>query len=184
MGLLGWAVILLVIGLALAVLEFFVPSGGVIGFLAALAVITAIVMAFLHAPSAGLAFMAVTALALPAGLAVALQIWPRTPLGKRILLDVPRSEEVLPDPEQRQQLKRLIGRIGKAKSLMLPGGVVVIDDQQYEAVSEGMAIEAGQHVKVLEVRGNRLLVRATDERPGGEELDKPIDFDPFERPVA
>jgi membrane-bound ClpP family serine protease len=184
MGLLGWAVILLAIGLALAILEFFVPSGGVIGFLAALAVIAAIVMAFVHDPRAGLAFMAVTAVVLPAGLAVALQIWPRTPLGKRILLDVPRSEEVLPDPDQRQQLRSLVGRVGRAKSIMLPGGVVVIDDRQYEAISEGMAIEPGQHVKVLEVRGSRLLVRATDERPGGEGLDRPIDFDPFERPVA
>ncbi|MCL6503553.1 MAG: hypothetical protein K6T86_12770 [Pirellulales bacterium] len=184
MGLLGWAVILLVIGLALAILEFFVPSGGVIGFLAALAVITALVMAFIYDPRAGLALMAVTAVVVPAGVALALKIWPRTPLGKRILLEVPAGDEVLPDVDQRQQLRSLVGRVGRAKSLMVPGGVVVVDGQQYDAISEGMAIEAGQVVKVLEVRGNRLLVRATDELPDGEGLDRPVDFDPFERPAA
>ena len=41
-----WSILLLLLGLALIALEVFVPSGGVLGVLAALALIASIVVAF------------------------------------------------------------------------------------------------------------------------------------------
>lgn len=187
MDLLGWAVILLLIGLALAMLEVFVPSGGMLGFLSVTAIIAALFLAFRYSPWSGLGFLGLALFVVPAGLVVALQIWPKTPMGKRILLPLPTSEEVLPHDQHLLELKRLVGRIGRAKTLMLPSGAIDVDGKTFDALSEGMAIEAGQWVKVVEVRGSRVVVRPTD-RPQpspteDEQLNRPIDelgIDPFD----
>lgn len=191
MDLLAWAAILLSIGLMLAIIEVFVPSGGLLGFLAMMAILSAVFLAFRHGPWSGISVLGLAVFAVPAGLIMALQVWPKTPMGRRILLPVPTSDEVLPDSDKRRGLKRLVGHIGRAKSLMLPSGAVEIDDETVDALSEGMAIEAGQWVKVIEVRGTRVVVRPTDERPAPPVhevgLDRPLDDDvpdPFEDPLS
>src|SRR5690606_31294439 len=63
---LGWAVILLAFGCGLLVLEIFIPSGGIIGFLAALTLIASMVMAFRRDLTTGLSFTAITLFAVPA----------------------------------------------------------------------------------------------------------------------
>jgi membrane-bound serine protease (ClpP class) len=107
------------------------------------------------------------------------------------MLGSPRSEDVLPDDPKRRGLKELQGRIGRAKSKMLPSGIVVVDGRKVDAVSEGMPIEAGQKVRVLYARGNSVVVRSvpedTPERPEGDPLSRPVDTvvpDPFEEPPA
>ncbi|HEY2841922.1 MAG TPA: NfeD family protein [Pirellulales bacterium] len=187
MDLLGWAAILLFVGLALAMLEIFVPSGGVLGFLSVTSIIAALFVAFRHSAWSGLGFLGLAVFVVPAGLIVALQVWPKTPMGKRILLPLPTSEDVLPHDQRLLELKKLVGRIGRAKSLMLPSGAIDVDGKTFDALSEGMAIEAGQWVKVVEVRGSRVVVRPTDRRlaPEGEaeQLNRPIDelgLDPFD----
>src|SRR5579859_5559143 len=119
-----WAAVLMLLGLALACAEVFVPSGGMIGFLSLVSVIAAVGLAFFRGPWYGLSFLGVAVFAVPAVLAGALHFWPETKLGRRVLLDVPTSDEVRPDDQQRRELKSLVGRIGEAKSLMLPGGMV------------------------------------------------------------
>jgi hypothetical protein len=42
---------------------------------------------------------------------------------------------------------------------MLPSGLVLIDGKSYEAVTDGMAIEAGQPIIVVNVSTQRLVVR-------------------------
>ncbi len=168
MDYLVWAAVLLCIGLALAVLEVFVPSSGLLGFLSIMSVVGAIFMAFRYGRGRGSAFWGWPSSRVPAGLLFALQLWPRTPMGRRILLPLPRSDEVLPDNDRRRSLKTLVGKLGRARSLMLPSGAVEIDGVTVDALSEGMAIEAGAWVKVIEVRGTRVVVRPTDERPAAE----------------
>jgi membrane-bound ClpP family serine protease len=195
-----WASLLLLLALALVMLEVFVPSGGVIGVLAALSVLGAVGMAFYRGPATGMTFLAISLVAIPAAMAFALKIWPETPLGRRILPDIPTPEEVLPDNEHRRSLVELVGKVGRAKSLMLPSGAAEIAGRTVDALSDGVAIEAGQLVRVLEVRGNRVLVRPASEEearqvaaasavPASSDdvLSQPIDrigLDPFEDPIA
>ena len=64
---------------------------------------------------------------------------------------------------------------------MLPSGAIEVDGQMLDAVSQGMAVDPGQYVVVLEVRGNRVVVRPANdqERPdlgrGEELLSRPIE---------
>jgi membrane-bound serine protease (ClpP class) len=53
----------------------------------------------------------------------------------------------------------LVGKVGVAQSMMLPSGAVLIDGQLIDAVSQGLAIDPGQPVVVVEVKANRVMVR-------------------------
>jgi membrane protein implicated in regulation of membrane protease activity len=155
-----------------------------------LVLILAIVLAFFADTRWGLGFLGTVMVAIPVIVMVGLHVWPRTRMGKRVLLDVPRPEDVLPDDPQRQRLKQLVGQVGRAKSKMLPAGVIDIGGQTIDAVSEGVAVEIGQAVRVLEVRGNRVLVRPVDPTELADappDLNQPIDtlgLNPFENPLA
>jgi membrane-bound ClpP family serine protease len=157
-----WALGLLALGLVIVVLEVFIPSSGVLSILAALAIVGAIIVAFTGGMQSGAIVLGATALTVPIVLMLAVKYWPHSPLGRLILIRLPKSDrEILPaewgDP------KELIGRLGRAKSMMLPGGVVVIDRRSYDAVSQAAAIEPGETVKVVAVRNGRIVVRPSDE---------------------
>ena len=156
---LSWAILLMLIGCGLVVMEIFIPSGGILGFLAGVCIIGSVVMAFRRDVTTGLGFIIVTLVAVPAAIGIAFKYWPYTPMGKAFLGELPDEENVRPSDPRRE----LVGRVGTAKSKMLPSGSVSIDGQLIDAVSQGSAIEVGQAVVVLEVRGNRVVVRAADE---------------------
>jgi membrane-bound ClpP family serine protease len=186
-----WPILLLAVGLGLAFLEIFLPSAGILSFFSAAALFAAILLGFRYGTSLGLTMTAAVVIGIPVLISFAFRIWPRTTVGKAVLLDAPRSEDVLPDDHLRRQLKSLIGRLGRAKCRMLPGGVVSVDGQTLDAMSEGMVIEAGQTVRVIKIESNRLVVRAVDEEvanPAAENpLERPIDTiadDPFGEPLV
>jgi len=194
-----WAVLLILVGLALAVMEIFIPNGGILAFLSVCSIVGAIIVAFRQGPVAGLAILGMAIVGLPVVVVLALKYWPHTRLGKRVMLGVPRSEDVLPDITEKRGLKDLVGQVGQAKSQMLPSGAVLIDGRTIDAMSEGVPIEPGQRVRVIEVRGNRVVVRPVEDgvpapegRPLGETKNwvRPVadassakDADPLSRPI-
>jgi len=177
---LTWAFCLLAFGLLIVVIEMFVPSGGVLAFIAGASLVASIVMAFRHSPTAGLGFMSAAVFGTPVLLAVGFKLWPNTRLGRRILLDVPTGDDAVPEADLRKQRHVLIGKLGKAKAEMLPGGPVAIDGKIYDAVTEGDAVDDGTIVKVVDVRGTRLVVRPTDEKISSFSGDP---NDPLNRPI-
>jgi membrane-bound serine protease (ClpP class) len=120
---------------------------------------------------------------------LALKWLPRTAMGRRVLLTAPKSEDVLPEDQRREWLRSRVGQVAVAKCKMLPAGAIILDGRTVDAVSEGMPIEAGQKVRVIEVRGNRVVVRAIEEETptasAEDPLRRPIDSvapDPFQQP--
>lgn len=187
-----WALMLIIVAVGLAILELFIPSGGILAFLSIASIIGALVLAFMSGPVVGLVFLIGVIVGGPTGLALAVKWWPYTPIGRRILLRVGGSEEVLPNDGFRRGLKDLVGRTGVAKSKMLPSGAIVVDGRTVDAYTEGVPIEPGQRVIVLAVQGTNVLVRPLDddEIPPSEEtagLSQPIDSiapDPFNDTTA
>lgn len=196
MTLLMWAILALVLGIALLSLEIFVPSGGILGFLTFCAMTTAIVLAFMHSLLAGLSIMLAVMVAIPAVVIVGINFLPYTYVGRHVLLKAPTAEEVLPTAESWGKLTDLVGQIGKAKTKMLPSGAVEVNGRTVDAVSEGLPIDPGQLVKVVEVRANRVVVRpvedgellSTPTAPAGQvDLSQPIDslgLSTFENPLS
>ncbi|NIL96562.1 MAG: hypothetical protein GTO53_04040 [Planctomycetales bacterium] len=187
-----WAVILMVVGLALVVLEIFIPSGGILGFLAISAVFASIFVAFTSGgTAAGVLFVVIAIIGMPSAFLLALKWLPRTPIGRRLMLGIPDEDEVLPDGDPRHHLQALVGKWGTARSAMLPGGAIQIDGQTFEAVSEAGSIEQGEPVEVVKVRNNRLVVRKGRPTTAADQpddiLSQPIDSvgaDPFDDSVS
>jgi membrane-bound ClpP family serine protease len=159
-----WSVLLLLVGCVVLVLEVFIPSGGILAIISTAAFIGSVLIAFQQSSTSGFAFLLTTAVAVPITLVAAFHFWPKTRIGRAFLGELPRDEDVLPDDPHRV----LVGRVGIARSKMLPSGAVEIDGQMIDALSQGLAIEPGQYVVVTEVRANRVVVRPAkeNERPG------------------
>ena len=160
MSLLLWALLLLLAGCAFLALEFFVPSSGTLGVLAALSFVAAIVLAFMAGPVYGtVTFLAVLAI-VPTACFLAVKYWPETPIGRMMLIQSPANpDEVLPETEAYRGMQHLVGKHGIAKSLMMPGGVVEIDRKSYDAVERLHGHRAGNP------RPRRQHLHPADRRP-------------------
>jgi len=184
-----WAILLMVLGLGLAILEVFFPSAGILGFLSFASILAAIFLGFQQEGMewVGFVLLGVAVVGLPTMVVLALKLWPKTAIGRKVLLMAPQSEDVLPNDPRKDQLRDLVGQMAKAKCKMLPGGAIIVDGRTIDAVSEGMPIAAGQAVRVIEVRGNRVVVRPVDQEISSESAEDPLmrPFDdPFDEPTS
>jgi membrane-bound ClpP family serine protease len=190
-----WAILILALGLVLLLLELFIPSAGVLGFLAIMALVTSVVTVFRYEGMAsGTAYLTAVVVLLAAMALLLIRWWPNTPIGRRIL-NLPRPPPRGPRHDdasnERKARSELVGQIGRAKTKMLPSGAIVIAGRTYDAVSQGGPIEVGQAVKVVDVRANRIVVRPTQEKPPTpsqppDTTDRPLDVvvpDPFDDPL-
>lgn len=169
-----WVVSLLLLGLGVMVLEVFVPSGGILGFVSIAALVAAVATAFLEqGATAGMASLAVVVLAVPAVLALAFRWFPETPLGRRVLPPAPEAADVLPDLERRRHVRELVGHTGRAVSELLPWGRVEIDGEAVEAMSEGGPIAVGAAIEAVGVQGAALVVRLVEPRAAAPVLPIP-----------
>jgi membrane-bound serine protease (ClpP class) len=163
-----------------------------LSFLSIASIVAGIGLAFYHGGSTyGFSYLAVAVVAVPVVLALAFRWLPDTAIGRRLLPHLPTPDEVLPDNEERRRLRGLVGKVGRAKSQMLPSGAVLIEGHTIDAVSEGMAIDREQAVRVIAVRGTRVIVRPVDESApqasADDILSRPFDDlgnDPFDDPLA
>ncbi|NOZ40464.1 MAG: hypothetical protein GXP24_09590 [Planctomycetes bacterium] len=174
---LTWAILLMLLGCGIVVLEVFIPSGGLLSFFSAVAIVASIVMAFRRDATTGLSFVVLTLVAVPLTLALAFKYWPHTPMGKAFLGELKSTQELKPVDTRRE----LVGKLGTAKSKMLPSGSVEIDGKYVDAISQGAAIDMGQTVVVVEVRANRVVVRPADEDEARHLVKDPRDM--FSTPI-
>ena len=154
-----WALIFIGLALLVVFVELFVPSAGLLGVLAGGLAIASVVMAFRSSFETGAVFLLVVLLAVPAIIYGMLKVWPHTPVGRRILLGEVSLEEILP-PETYS--RELVGQIGIATTKMLPSGIILVDGEKYDAVSDGFPIDINQPVMVTAIRANRIYVQPYD----------------------
>ena len=157
---LAWAVVLLAVGLGVMVLEVFIPSGGVLGFVSVLAIVSAVVTAFLEqGVLGGFLFLALTIMLVPVMLMMAFRWFPETPLGQRVLPPPPEATDVLPQRAARDEVRRLVGSQGLVIDELVPWGRVQVADRTFEAMSDGGVIGVGESVDVIGSQGLSLVVR-------------------------
>ena len=153
---------LLFLGMFLLVIEVFLPSAGLLGICAAVALLSSVVLAFYQCGTGvGTVFFGVALVATGSTIFTLVKWWPHTPLGKLILVEPEPAEGAT--PTKLSQLKSLIGEIGQATVVMLPGGLVRIGGKNYDAVTDGAVIEKGTWVEVVALRGLNLIVRPITE---------------------
>ena len=170
---------LILIGMLLVLLEFFIPSAGILGVVAAGLLVAGVVVGFFQGLGFGAAMLLVVTISIPVLFAGLVKIWPYTPLGRAILIGDRTADDVLPDDPYYSALEELVGKIGVAHTPMLPSGIVKIDGHQYDAVSDGFAVQKEDMVKVVGVRGNRIHVQ-----PVGDDVENNSGVeDPFSEPI-
>lgn len=170
---LGWAILILVLGLILVIAEVFIPSGGILAILAAGCIIWSVVLAFQRGSlTSALTFLLVVFVALPVVLGAAFYYWPRSPFGKYFFLSGPSADEIDASTPRQQSLQELRGQVGRAVTPLRPAGISEFGGRRVDTVAEGVMIEAGERVRVIEVSGNRVVVRRVEVAPQGDSLER------------
>ena len=163
-----------------------IPSGGVLIGVTACFALAAVLVAFRHSTNTGVWMLIATLGAAPLMMWALLEIWPRTPIGRRMTSPPkPAGEFVWSDAAKSKDANSLIGAEGIAMGEMIPSGLVQIGNQTYEAFSESGPIDAGKEVRVIRLDVGRLVVaviRASKQNDApmshGTGLDRPIsEFD-------
>ncbi|TWT52308.1 hypothetical protein KOR42_29940 [Thalassoglobus neptunius] len=169
-----------VLGLCCLGLEVFViPGFGVFGVSGILMVVGSLVMASNTLTGMGIEYdveRAVISFAPFAASLVGVIIFamlisrylPSIPFLKEMVLAPPAAEVFDPHeprlrPEHSRPHAELVGEVGKAVSVLRPAGKAQIAGRLYDVVSDGPFIEDGSQVSVVEVHGNRIVVRLTND---------------------
>ncbi len=157
------AVVLLALGALFLLAELMLGSDGSLSILGFISWIAAAVFAwegFAHPMGLNLwAYILVVVVGIPAAAGGVLSMLPNSPAGRK-LFTTPEPEEVRPISEEENLWREsLIGELGKTLTLMNPGGLVLIEGEREHAESEGLPIEPGQTVEIIDVRSNRFIVR-------------------------
>ena len=154
---------LLALGVLLVVLEAFVPSGGILGVGALAAAISGIVFLFRYDSMWGAIGTLGTVVLGPMAFFGALNMLPNTKLGRTMVGDsgeeIARRRAELAR-KQHAEREKLLGMEGIALTAMLPSGVVEIDGQRHDAISHAGTVEKGQPVRVTNVDGLTIEIRA------------------------
>ncbi len=153
-------IILLLSGLFLIGAEIFVP-GGVLGAMGGISLVACVVVAFLVFPPQ-LAFLVALGIVILMGLCLVLWIrfFPHTPIGRSLTL----SRDARSFKADRPDLKYLLDQEGVTLTDLHPSGIAEIQGQRIDVVAEGGWITKDSPVKVIDVEGNHVLVRALDRK--------------------
>lgn len=153
-------IILFIIGLALLILEFFVP-GGIIGVIGVALMIIGLLFSgesVVHMAYSILIAVFISVL----GMVVLVKFFGKNlhVFSKIVLKDATTSEEGYVSNVNRIDL---LGKKGKSLTPLRPSGTVVIDKERIDVVTEGNYIEANVDVEVVQVEGTRIVVRKVND---------------------
>ena len=164
-----WAILLLGLAVVLFFLEVFIPSGGILGFSAAVSMIVGIVLFFKVDTTLGLISAIIALASVPFLFAFALKLWPNTPIAKLLMLEssspTGRAEG---DPASSARSPfELVGKRGKALTDLRPVGICLINGQRMDCLAETGVIKSGSTVRVVSVKDMQVKVRVQDEDAAG-----------------
>jgi membrane-bound ClpP family serine protease len=180
-----WPAVFLAMGLLLVSLELFVPSGGFIGLSAVVCLGLGLWNAFQVSTSLGWTFVLIDFIAVPVTAIVMFRLWARSPMGRRLRLAPPSSDEDDVSHSTRRA-EELVGSEGRALTTLRPSGHVEVRGRRHDGMAESGMIDQGSPVRVVRIRSGQLVVRPVEspamaERPSGGEapagLELDLDFD-------
>ena len=149
-------ILCLLSGVALLVLEVFVPGFGLPGVSGLILLTVGIVLTWsTYGIVAGLAVMLISLALAGISISVSLKSAANGRLSKSALIlnDVTGSVE-------HEEADALLGREGETLTVLNPVGFADFDGVRLNVVSEGTYLDKGVRVKVTQVEGNKIIVRA------------------------
>jgi len=149
------AILLLGLGLALIIAEVLFPSFGVLGSLATLAILAGGYVAFRTDGTTGAIYTAATTVLVPLFILGGFRLLPRSPLAKQLMA---RGFTFTDGRATDQRDESLLGAEGVVEAPLRPAGVARINGRRVDVVSRGPLIDPGTPVRVVELKGNRVVV--------------------------
>lgn len=155
------AISLLVIGIILVVLEFFVP-GGILGIIGASAIVVSLFLA-----GYDLSHMAISILvALILGIVTFIILYRSVDREKGLFKKIILQDRTTTDEGYISATTRfdLIGQIGRSVTPLRPAGTIIVNNERIDAVSEGNYINNDVEVEIIHVEGMRVVVQEVKDK--------------------
>ena len=168
------AYVLIAVGFLLLVGELFFTSG-TLAVLALTSIAAGVGLTFYYDRGTGLFTLLGVLIALPVFGGFLARYWPKTRLGRRMLLGAPDEDATVASMPVNLELERLRGRFGRAIADLRPSGVCDFDGWRVDTITEGMMVEAGQWVRCVDVRAGKVVVRPVD-KPKLDDLENVVDL--------
>lgn len=144
---------LLAAGIALLMAEVFLP-GMVAGVLGVVCLLGAAVVGFAEfGPKVGSLILMSELVAGIILVILWMRYFPKTPLGKKYILDPSSAAHAPKDAE------RWLGREGLALTDLRPAGAARLDGEKVDVITTGDHLESGVRVRVVRVDGPSIFVR-------------------------
>ena len=89
-------------------------------------------------------------------------LWRSGAWDRLILADALKRDD-LADAAEKDSRSRWLGKVGTAVTPLRPTGIVEVDGERLEVLTEGAFIAAGSRVKVVAMDRRRYFVRLADE---------------------
>jgi membrane-bound ClpP family serine protease len=165
------AILLFMLGLILIALEIFVVPGlGVVGISGIILVIVSLgLVTLVKKPETTQEWMEFGTTLTTLGLGLAASVaaafilaWylPHIPYANRLVLVPPtETEEGFDEPGPTPQASALLGAVGEAATSLRPAGKARFGDDYVDVVAEGSYVAPGARVQVIEIEGNRIVVK-------------------------
>lgn len=160
-GLAGYEVfVLLIIGLALIIVEFFVP-GGILGGLGAMSIVISLFMATDNIFALSLSLL----IAISLTVFVAIFLYKRIGLQKGLLRYIILSDRETVDKGYVSSVSReqLIGLKGCALTPLRPSGTGLFEGERLDIISVGNFINQHDPIEIISVNGSRIVVQRIEE---------------------
>ena len=168
---LALAYTLILVGCMLMAADLILFPHGVVAMIGLGGIIVGIGFVFGEDPLLGILTLVALFLIVPLLGKLLLDYWPRTPMGRRLVLTAPTAEANPARQAIHLELEGLRGRIGKTLSALRPAGTTDFDGRRIDTLSEGTLIEPGQWVRCVDVQAGKVIVRVADGPPRPADLE-------------
>ncbi len=145
-----WVVLLFALGLSLIVAEIFLV-GVVLGLIGLTCMLVSIYFGFEKSAGLGWTLVVIAAASVPV-LAI---VWVKV-INRVLAMKFTQAGYT----SAQMQYKDLVGQEGVALTSLRPAGMARFGEKKVDVVSEGEVIDPDSRVRVVEVKGNRVVVRA------------------------
>lgn len=143
-------------GIALIILELFLP-GGIVGVIGLICVVVSLFLAAGSFTEMAISILIATAVSTIAVILLTKVLGKRMKFFKKfILTDSTNKESGYVSNETREDL---VGQIAVTATALRPSGTIVLGDERIDVVSEGAFIDKDEQVKIVKAEGSRIVVR-------------------------
>jgi len=160
----GWIAILLYIGGVILVLAEFLVPGGVCGILGGIFIVVSCVLGCMVWPEGAVFVIVGEVVGLAISVVAGMHFLPKSRVGKSLILT--DSQDAAAGYVAAETNEALVGQLAKVLTTLRPAGMIVAEGKRVDAVSDGEFIDQDATVRIIEVRGSRVVVERAEPDQG------------------